>query len=440
VIDAAFWRFGVIRVSSLDELVAVAGLMAHHRSIPGRRIAVVAPSGGFCDIIADAASDVGLELPELSTATVEALTKQLPDFATAKNPLDLTGGVVSDRSIGLETVRLLAEDDQMDAVVYSNSVPYSATSADAQPILASLADLTSTTPPPIVLQEGLSVDLPAERQALLGAHGLYVSAGLELTLTALSKAAWWTERRQTAVSNPPLPDNRQPGDQYADTARPMSEVEARQLLESAGVPVPPGNVASNPDEAVSIADNLGYPVVVKGVSAALLHKTDVGAVKLNLGSPAEVVSATEEVLAIRGPGGPIEQVLVCAMRDPGTELLVAVTRDREWGELLTVGLGGIWVEVLGDTVCRLLPVSDEEIVRMLQELRGSALLQAARRDGSGVDMAAVAEVIGRIARMGIALGRGLDTVEINPLWVRGAQVEALDALVVAREHETQPPL
>jgi succinyl-CoA synthetase beta subunit len=220
----------------------------------------------------------------------------------------------------------------------------------------------------------------------------------------------------------------------------MSEVEARQMLESAGVPVPPGNVASNPDEAVSIADNLGYPVVVKGVSAALLHKTDVGAVKLNLGSPAEVVSATEEVLAIRGPGGPIEQVLVCAMRDPGTELLVAVTRDREWGELLTVGLGGIWVEVLGDTVCRLLPVSDEEIVRMLQELRGSALLQAARRDGSGVDMAAVAEVIGRIARMGIALGRGLDTVEINPLWVRGAQVEALDALVVAREHETQPPL
>ena len=180
-------------------------------------------------------------------------------------------------------------------------------------------------------------------------------------------------------------------------------------------------------------------MVVKGVSATLLHKSDVGAVKLNLGSPSEVVSATEEVLAIRGPGGPIEQVLVCAMRDPGTELLVSVTRDREWGELLTVGLGGIWVEALGDTVSRLMPVSDEEIVQMLQGLRGSALLRATRRDGAGVDVAAVAQAIGRIARIGIALNLDLDTAEINPLWVRGAQVEALDALIVLREHESQLP-
>jgi acyl-CoA synthetase (NDP forming) len=439
VIDAAFWRYGVIRVNSLDELVAVAGLTAHHRSIPGRRIAVVAPSGGFCDIVADAASDVGLELPELSTATVEALTTELPVFATAKNPLDLTGGIVADRSIGLKTVRLLAEDDQMDAVVYTNSVPYSSTSADVRPILASLADLTSKTATPIVLQEGLSVDLAAERQALLGEHGLYVSAGLELTLTALSKAAWWTERRRATLSNPPLPEDRGLGNQGAGAARPMSEVEARQLLESAGIPVPPGGVAADPDEAVRIAEKLGYPVVVKGVSAALLHKTDVGAVKLNLDSPSEVVSATEEVLAIRGPGGHIEQVLVCAMRDPGTELLVSVTNDREWGDLLTVGLGGIWVEVLGDTVSRLLPVSEEEIVRMLQELRGSALLRATRRDGAGVDMAVVAQIIGRIARMGLALNLDLDTAEINPLWVRGTQVEALDALIVLREHESRLP-
>jgi acyl-CoA synthetase (NDP forming) len=428
VIDAAFAKYGVIRVETLDEMVAVAGLLAQHRDITGRRIGAIAPSGGFCDIIADAASDDGLDLPELSAATTAGLRQALPDYGTAKNPLDLTGNVVSDRSAGLRALRCLADDPHLDAVVYTNPVPFSSGAPVVEAVLTELASITAQSRIPIVLQEGLSVDFPPENHELLARHGLAMSIGLELTLRSLSSAAWWSERNRRGISDYEAPSGGNAGD-----TRTLNEVLAREVLASGGVAVPPGDVADDADAAARIADSIGYPVVVKGVSDTLLHKTDIGAVRLDLRNAQEVRAAAEDVLSISEPAGRIERVLITAMRPAGTELLVSVTAHPGWGQMLTVGLGGIWVEIMKDTASRLLPVSDSDIVEMLEGLRGAAMLREDRRDRNGVDVRVVASMVGRVAALATTMGPALDTMELNPLWARGDQVEALDALLIVRD-------
>ncbi len=173
---------------------------------------------------------------------------------------------------------------------------------------------------------------------------------------------------------------------------------------------------------------------MKVASAALTHKSDIGGVRL--GVEADAVAATFAELSSRlaeaRPGATMDGVLVGPMRVGGIELLVGVVTDPTWGKVLSVGLGGVWVEVLGDVALRLLPVEESEIVAMLSELRGAALLRGARGTRP-VDVDRLASVVAGIARLAEGLGDSLDTLEVNPLRVDGADVEVLDALAVWRE-------
>jgi acetate---CoA ligase (ADP-forming) len=174
-------------------------------------------------------------------------------------------------------------------------------------------------------------------------------------------------------------------------------------------------------------------VAVKICSAQITHKSDIGGVVLGLGSAAEVRAGYKKVLAAcqAVPGAVIDGVLVTAMRTGGTELLAGVTVDPAFGPVLAVGLGGIWVEVLNDTSLRLLPVDAAEVRRMLGELRGRPLLQGTR-GARPADLDAVAGVITALGDAALSLGGTLRALEVNPLWVSGDQVEALDVLVVTQ--------
>jgi succinyl-CoA synthetase beta subunit len=218
-------------------------------------------------------------------------------------------------------------------------------------------------------------------------------------------------------------------------------VGARRLLAEAGVPVVPGGLAGSADEAVEIAFRVGLPVALKICSAQITHKSDIGGVVLGLGSEAEVRAGYEKVRAAGSrfqavPEASVDGVLVTPMRTGGTELLAGVTVDPAFGPVLAVGLGGIWVEVLNDTSLRLLPVDAAEVRRMLGELRGLPLLRGAR----GTVPASLDAVAGAIAALGeaaLALDGTLRALEVNPLWVNGDQVEALDVLVITEAREQQ---
>jgi acetate---CoA ligase (ADP-forming) len=275
-------------------------------------------------------------------------------------------------------------------------------------------------------------DVSDYARSLLLPRRLSLLAGLDLGMTAIGHALWWHECRgrparsreeRTPAPNRPEWLSRQPASVW-------SELAGRRLLEAAGVPTVPAEVVRSADDAELAAERLGYPVVVKIHAPGVGHKSDVGGVALDLESSGAVVDAATRLL--RQPG--VEGVLVAPMRSGGHELLAGVTIDPTFGLVLAVGLGGVWVETLHDVVLRVLPVGPAEARAMLGELKAAPLLRGAR-GGAPIDTERVANVLVRVTEAAAMLGPSLRAIEVNPLWCRGRDVEALDVLVVTSTGE-----
>jgi acyl-CoA synthetase (NDP forming) len=307
--------------------------------------------------------------------------------------------------------------------------------------LAWLAQRMASAPIPVIPVGSTCVDVSPYGRQLLTQHGLTVLGGLNEGINALGHAIRWRENRgrvRSLLGAAAPPAGGAAGQATAATG-PWSEAAARQLLESTGVPVVPGGLASSAEEAVAIARRVGLPVALKICSAQIIHKSDIGGVVLGLSSEDDVRAGYEKVRAAGEAvtGASIDGVLVTPMRAGGAELLAGVTIDPTFGPVLAVGLGGIWVEILQDTSLRVLPVDTAEVRRMLGELRGLPLLQGARGT-QAANLDAVAEAIAGLGRTALSLNGALRAMEVNPLYVNGDQVEALDVLVVTgSETETQ---
>lgn len=440
VVDAVLRQLNVIRVTSIEELLTTGALLGHARWPGGRRMGVLTSSGGACDIIADRSSELGIDIPDFSPETAAAIRPLLPPFAAPRNPLDVTGYVLANQ----RTSALTAIDHALDAAVADPGLDFvifsGITLPDARPPEEPLARLLeermawigqriATAPIPVISMGATCVDVSGYAREVLGRHDIHVLGGMELGLQALANALRWLERRGTV----------RPGllQRAAGTVArerwpevPWSEAEARRLLTAGGVPVVPGELVSSAGEAVDAAHRAGLPVALKICSAQITHKSDIGGVALGLRTAREVREAYAKVRAAGDlvPGARIDGVLVTPMRTGGVELLAGVTVDPGFGPVLAVGLGGVWVEVLRDTSLRVLPVDARQVREMLGELRGLPLLQGARGT-KAADLDAVAEVITRIGDAALSLDGALRALEVNPLWVNGDQVEALDVLI-----------
>ena len=193
----------------------------------------------------------------------------------------------------------------------------------------------------------------------------------------------------------------------------------------------PGRVVASAAQAVATAQEIGYPVVLKVASEDIAHKTEVGGVPLMLNDAAEVAEAHEFIVdsvAKLAPEARVQGVAGSPMRPAGNELLVGIITDPQWGKVLAVGFGGVLVEILKDSALRLLPVSPQEIRRMLDSQRGIDLLTGFR-GSEATDLDELAQVIFQITQVALGLGEDLEELEINPLRVAGNQIEALDALI-----------
>jgi acetate---CoA ligase (ADP-forming) len=443
VVDAAFRQVGVVRVRSVEDLMITSGLLASG-PLPGPRIGVVTPSGGASGIIADRASDEGLRIPAFAPRTVAALTQVLPEFATVRNPLDVTGYVVVDRTLLGRALEIVADDPGIDVVVLLSEPPR-AEPPDPAPILAlyqASARRISAARRPVVVMSTALTDITAFGRDLQARTGFpYVAGGIEHGMHAIGAAVRWSQawQRQQAPREsgrcPPGQPRRPAAGHTAqlEGARGVwAEDKAAAFLAGHGVPVVPSRRVADEAAAVAAAESFGYPVVVKAAGTGLAHKSDSGAVRLGLAGAAAVRRAYRQVLAAaRAAGAGGAHILLQPQRSGGVELLAGVIRDPSWGLVLAVGLGGVWVEVLRDTALRLLPTCAEEVRRALGELRGAPLLQGARGT-EPADVDRVAEVIAGLAALATELGDQLESLEVNPLFVRGSQVEALDALITWR--------
>jgi acyl-CoA synthetase (NDP forming) len=435
--DAAFRQLGIIRVDSVEDLLVTAGVLGYTGALPGRRMGVVTPSGGACDILSDRAQEEGIELPPFAPETVERLRAVLPAFSTVQNPVDVTGYVVVDRLLTQRALEVVIADPQIDFVACLVDPPRVAP-AQLEPLLERYDLLGKTVRQarlPVVVLSNTCVDLTAFGHSIVERTGVHFVGGLEHGLTALGNALWWSEMCR-ALQASRLPDSVPPMPSLETPARGVwSEFQARQLLQAQGIPVVPGVLATDAEMAVQAAQAFEMPVALKIQSSSIAHKSDVGGVLLNLASADEVRSGfqtlMERALALV-PSEAISGVLVSPMRPVGTELLVGILRDPLWGLVLTVGLGGIWTEALKDTSVRVLPADVDEIRSMLLELRGAPLLRGTRGQPP-VDLDALSGVIFQVCQLALALPAALESLEINPLLISGTSIEALDVLITWRD-------
>ncbi len=436
VVDAVLRQLNVIRVNSVEELLTTAAMLGCNRWPKGRRMGVLTASGGACDIIADRATALGIEIPRFAPQTTAAIAARLPEFAVARNPLDVTGYVLANA----RTSPLSAIDHALDAAVADPGLDFVVftgfTLPDAAPPDEAAARLLETrldwlarrieaAPVPVIPMAMTCVDIGGYAREQLGRRGINLLGGMELGLRAISNALRWLDGRgkvrQLAAAPTPT---RSAGQQPAAWA----EWQARDLLETHGVPVVPGRLARSADEAVAIARALRTPVALKVSSGRLTHKSDAGGVLLGLTSDAAIRSGYDQVVAVADDA---DGVLVTSMRTGGVELIAGVSVDPAFGPVLALGLGGIWVEALADTRLLVLPAGAGEVRAVLGQLRGLPLLQGAR-GGVAADLDTLANVVADIAALACSLP-GLLALEVNPLWVRGDQIEALDVLVVTEE-------
>ena len=427
VFDAMCHRYGISRVSSIEELVVTASLLNEIGPIDPPRVGMTSISGGACANYVDLAAEHGLSVPQFADETKAKLRGVLPTFAATLNPLDITGAVVNDPELWSKVIPILKNDPGIGLVVTTNVVPSTEMEMgylrwDIESISRAFAAAGQKMVVSAIVLESTS----AARQEFLEEIGLDVFLpDLDLGIRALAHLERWSERRLTAVPTP----NAKGGEAEE---RPVGERATLDYLARRGVSVIPSRLAATADEAAEIAGDLGGRLVLKIASPDIAHKTEAGGVRLNV-VDSEAGTVFEDIVASarrHDPDARIDGVLVSPMRESGgVELIVGVARDPQWGPAIAVGIGGTMAEILDDSRVRLLPIGKEEVREMLLSLRMAALLQGFR-GAEPADLDTLSEAIFAIGDAALALGPKLAALEINPLRVAGNEIEALDALAV----------
>ncbi|MFD9427637.1 MULTISPECIES: acetate--CoA ligase family protein [unclassified Streptomyces] len=434
VVDAAMRQFGVIRVDGLDELQDTAALLARARPPQADGVAVYSISGGTGAHFSDLATGAGLQLPTLSEEKQRELHSWIPGYLNVANPIDNGGHPVGDWR-GRKIIDAILADPSVGVLICPITGPFPPMS---DRLAQDLVDAAETTDKLVCVIWGSPVGTEdAYRTTLLGSSRVATFRTFGNCITAVR--AYLDHHRFASGYRSPFdeaPRTPSPSFRKAQAlirpGRRLSEHAAKQLLRAYGIRVPREQLVTSAAAAVRAAGLVGYPVVMKASGAQLAHKTELGLVKVQLTSASQVRDAYRELTDIaRFESIDLDGVLVCQMIERGVEMMVGVTQDALFGPTVTVGLGGVLVEVLHDTAVRVPPFGEDQARDMLGELRGRALLEGVR-GGPPVDVDALVEVVLRVQRMALELGDDLTELDINPLVVlgRGQGAVALDALAI----------
>jgi acyl-CoA synthetase (NDP forming) len=423
-------RASILLVETMEELIDLSQLLLYFPNPPEGGLGLLTTSGAICALSADYLDLRGLDMPDLSAPQLEVLNDLLPDYLTAKNPLDLgTLPAWKPEMIGAGAKALLADPNIGSILV---SLPL--TEADRMTAwLTSFAEAFRTSPAPaIFVLAGEDCALPAELLQRAADNRIVVMRSNERAIRTL--ATYHHHARNVRRSSSGAQDRKFEALPVIGSGA-QAEWAGKKVLAAMGIPIPAGALATSADEAVAIAERVGYPVVMKAQAASLLHKSEAGGVLLSLGDAEAVRGAWETLhhnVAKTRPGLQLDGVLVEAMGRMGLELVVGATRDPDWGPVIMVGLGGVWVEALKDI--RLLSpwMTHSDIVEELEQLKAAKLLHGFR-GAPPVDIDAVANVVQAVGRLMLSEPDILE-IDVNPLVAlpAGEGVMALDALIVSK--------
>lgn len=427
--EAAFRREGAVLVEGFEHLVETAVFFAKAGRPQGPGVAVLATSGGAAIMAADRAEQHGVALPQPDAALRAHLAARIPEFGAARNPCDVTAQVLNDSASLNECGTALLACPDYAALVVPQVYSYQAT-ADRVPAYEAIA---RTCGKPVVMiwaTEHLAGPGIAEIEA-----SPHLAAFRSFSGAFAALAAW---QRTARAAHPDAPATPAPVREAAAaalraaTGRVLTESAAKAILAPYGIPVVQEHAVRDEAAAVAAAQAVGFPVVLKGESPDLPHKTEAGLVHLDLRDAEAVARAWRTVVArAEAAGARLDGALVQPMVPRGVELMVGVRIDPLFGPLIVAGLGGTLVEALADTTLAPAPVSPEEALEMLGRLRAQTLLDG-YRDLPAVDRRAFAAIISAVSRFAADQRELIEELDLNPFIAAGDRIVAVDALIVRR--------
>ncbi len=429
--DAAFRSIGMLRVDDIDEMLDLAAVFEQPRRPAGPGVGVMTTSGGAGILAVDGLSQAGFAIPELNEAACDQIRPILPAYGTVTNPLDLTGAMLTDATLFRTALRVMASDPDIHALLVCFCVLQGAEVDRAIDDL--LAVLAETDKPILVSRTGAEFLAPGAAARLQQA-GVPVFPTPARAARAFRGLLQFSTGRADAGIGPLAPASRPPSG-WPQPGHALGERETMQLLGAAGLPVTRQVLCLDAEEAARTAEQIGYPVVVKIDSPDIPHKTEAGAVRLGLRDAEAVREAFAAVVDSVQAFKPDARLNGCLVQEQVensvAEILLGVS-PSPMGPMITVGLGGIFVEVFNDVSRRLAPVAPGEATAMLKELRGYKLLTGAR-SRPPADIDALAKLVAQLSDAAVQWP-GQWELDLNPVLVMqaGLGCRIVDALLLVR--------
>ncbi len=436
--DALMVQSGVFRVQTVSQLFDLAEVFTDPSLPQGGKTAIITNAGGPGIMATDACIREGLQLAKFRDYTKKSLQFQMPMVGSIKNPVDVIGDARHDRyRAALDAV---SADDQVDQVLVIVTPQTMTDVADIAKVVGETKEFCNK--PVVACLMGLT-DVSSGVDILRRQYGVPTFEFPENAMRALAAKSRFGQWVRSQIKDFKRFDVDKDGvatllERELAEGRPnLIELKALEALELYGFPVVPYKLATSADEAVAVAEAIGYPVVMKISGPQILHKTDVGGVALNLANAAAVRGSYEEMLQnVRhrmGEKTEIWGVLIQKMCEPGKEIILGVTRDQRFGPVLMFGLGGIYTETFRDVAFRLAPIRENVAMEMIREIRSIKLLEGVRGEPPS-DLSAVAECLMRLSQF-VVDHPSISELDINPLLVypRGEGTMVADARIILSE-------
>lgn len=431
VTDAFLRQCGVLRVDTVDSLFDYAMAFSHLPLPQSNSVAIVTNAGGPGILLADACESEGLDVVEFTAETQAELKRSFPAEASVRNPVDMIASATGESfRMALD---LVLRDPGVDAAIAAFVPPLGIKQED---VASAIADVRKANPEKPILAVFMGREGLAQARAELQQVGVptYISPdSAARTLAAMGSYRKWIDRPAGQVADFQVDRDSVAAviSKAAASGREhLTVLEARSILRAYGVPVVETRVAASADEAAAAAEELGGPVVLKVISSDIVHKTDVGGVAVNIGTPEKARAEYHEMMdrvkkAV--PDARVDGVLVEHFVEGGRETIVGMTLDPAFGPVLMFGLGGIFVEALGDVAFRVHPVTDVDAREMVSSIRGYRLLQGMRGE-SPADVELLAELIQRMSQL-VGEWPAIMELDINPFVVFQTGGVAVDARI-----------
>lgn len=417
---------GVAMVNSLDELINLSELLLRFPNPVEGNVSLLTHSGAVCAIATDQFEDCNLVMSALSSDTEAKLKEIIPEYLPARNPFDVGVEAARDPELVGKGLDIILSEPKIGSSLVV--LPTDQDISVKKVFLDGFIDSMKKHPekPAIYVPLDESKVYEPEFMKLASDNGVVLGKSMESSIKALSNVDKLCknkakQRRENEIIKIDMISQLDSGN--------VPEYKSKEILSKLDIPIPKGALATTADEAIKIANELSYPVVLKAQSAKLAHKTDAGGVVLNIKNDDDLRAAFDKMMtSIEATGIKLDGILIEGMADMGPEIVIGARRDSQWGPVVLVGLGGIWIEVLKD-VCLITPdLGVDAIIEEISSLKSAALLKGAR-GAEAVDIKAIAQTVTKIADL-IVSNERISEVEINPLIARADGVFALDALIV----------